>query len=145
MRLLGLDVGEARVGVAVSDPDATVASPVAVLDGRLLARDIRPLRALAEDYEVAGLVVGLPVGMNGEEGQQAAAVRTTADAWSVALGLPVTYVDERLSSAEAARSMRAAGVPARKQRGQLDMVAAALILQSHLDTHRRGEPDAGEE
>ncbi|MHB1341767.1 MAG: Holliday junction resolvase RuvX [Coriobacteriia bacterium] len=145
MRLLGLDIGEARVGVAVSDPDATVASPVAVLDGRILARDIRPLRLLVEDYEPAALVVGLPVGMNGEEGQQAAAVRAIADGWSDALGLPVTYVDERLSSAEAARSMRAAGVPARKQRGQLDMVAAALILQSHLDTLRRSSPDVGHE
>lgn len=136
MRLLGLDIGEARVGVAVSDPDGTVASPVSVLDGRQLARDIRPLRLLTEDYEVDGLVVGLPVGMNGEEGAQAAAVRSVAERWAAALGLPVTYVDERLSSAEAARSMRAAGVSARKQRGQLDMVAAALILQTHLDSQR---------
>ncbi|MGB4592399.1 MAG: Holliday junction resolvase RuvX [Coriobacteriia bacterium] len=136
MRLLGLDIGEARVGVAVSDPDGTVASPVAVLDGRQLARDIRPLRLLVEDYEVAGLVVGLPVGMNGEEGAQAATVRSVADAWATVLGLPITYVDERLSSAEAARSMHAAGVSARKQRGQLDMVAAALILQTHLDLQR---------
>lgn len=141
MRLLGLDIGEVRVGVAVCDPGGSVASPLAVLDGRELARDIRPLRVLADDYEVGGLVVGLPVGMNGEEGAQALRTRQMAEAWSQALGLPVVYVDERLTSAEASRSMRAAGVSSAKQRGRLDMVAAALILQTHLDMRRGGRDD----
>lgn len=137
MRLLGLDIGEARVGVAVSDPSGAIASPLAVLDARSLARDIRPLQEIVKTYEAAGLVVGLPLGMNGAEGRQAAAVRAVGDRLGRALGLPVTYADERLSSAQASRAMGAGGVEAKKQRGRLDMVAAAIILQAHLDATRR--------
>ena len=137
MRLLGLDIGEVRVGVAVSDPAGTIASPLAVLDGRALARDVRPLKELADEYEVAGLVAGLPIGMNGVEGAQAVRVRAVAERLGAALALPVTYADERLSSKAAGRAMSGGGVTAKKQRGKLDMVAAALILQTYLDSQRR--------
>jgi putative Holliday junction resolvase len=137
MRLLGLDIGEARVGIAVSDPEGTIASPVAVLDGRRLARDIAPLRELADEYDVAGLVVGLPVGMDGTEGAQAAVVRETATRLGRELALPVTFADERLSSKTAGRAMSASGVSTKRQRGRLDMVAAAIILQTYLDGRRR--------
>lgn len=137
MRLLGLDIGEARVGVAVSDPGGTIASPVAVLDGRRLVRDITPLRELAESYEVAGLVVGLPFGMSGAEGPQAALVRETAARFGRELGLPVTFADERLSSKAAGRAMSGSGVSTKRQRGRLDMVAASIILQTYLDGRRR--------
>lgn len=133
MRLIGLDIGEARVGVAVSDPGGTIASPLTVLDARLLARDIRPLRTLAEDYEAGGLVIGLPLSMNGTEGKQAKSVRAVGDRIGRELGLGVVYADERLSSATASRAMSAGGVNAKQQRGRLDMVAAAVILQAYLD------------
>jgi len=133
MRLLGLDIGEARVGVAVSDPGRTIASPVAVLDGRRLKRDIAPLRDLVEEYEVAGIVVGLPLGMSGGEGPQAALVRETATRFGRELHLPVTFADERLSSKTASRAMSGGGVSSKRQRGRLDMVAAAIILQTYLD------------
>lgn len=136
MRLLGLDIGEARVGVAVSDPAGTIASPLAVLDGRTLVRDIRPLKDLVDEYEVAGLVVGLPIGMNGAEGAQATRVRAVAERLGATLALPVMYADERLSSKAAGRAMSGGGVTAKRQRGKLDMVAAALILQMHLDSQR---------
>ncbi len=139
MRLLGLDIGEARIGVAVSDPGGTIASPLDVLDARQLARDIRPLKTLAEDYEVAGLVIGLPLSMDGTEGRQAASVRSAGDRLGRALGLPVTYADERLTSATASRAMGEGGVNSKKQRGRLDMVAAAIILQSYLDANRAVE------
>lgn len=139
MRLLGLDIGEARVGVAVSDPAGTIASPLVVLDARQLARDIRPLRTLVEDYEVGGLVVGLPLSMNGSEGRQSASVRAVGDRLSRELALPVTYADERLSSATASRAMGSGGVKAKQQRGRLDMVAAAIILQAYLDGQRNTE------
>ena len=137
MRLLGLDIGEARVGVAVSDPAGTIASPLAVLDGRALIRDIRPLKELADEYEVAGLVVGLPIGMNGVEGAQAARVREYAERLGAELALPVAYADERLSSKAAGCAMSGGGVTAKRQRGKLDMVAASLILQMYLDSQRR--------
>ncbi len=139
MRLLGLDIGKARVGVAVSDPAQTIASPLAVLDARALNRDVRPLKMIAEDYEVGGLVVGLPLSMNGTEGPQAASVRAVGDRLGKALALSVTYVDERLSSATASRAMGDAGVNTKRQRGKLDMVAASIILQSYIDGLRRSD------
>jgi putative Holliday junction resolvase len=141
MRLVGLDIGEARIGVAVSDAGGVVASPLVVLDARALARDIGPLKRIVEDYEAGGLVVGLPLTLAGEEGPQAVAVREQTERIATALGMEIAYVDERLSSAAAARAMAEAGVSARDRRGQLDMVAAAYILQGYLDTQRRSTPD----
>ena len=108
MRALGLDIGSVRVGVAVSDPAGAVASAVSVLDARELARDVRPLARIAEDYDAEVLVVGLPFTLAGEEGPQAADVREVAGRLAGALGLPLVFQDERNSSAEARRSMRAA-------------------------------------
>lgn len=144
MRLIGLDIGKARVGVAMSDPAGTIASPVAVLDARKLSRDIRPLKTLVEDYEAEGLVIGLPLSMDGSEGPQAAAVRSVGDRLGKALALPVVYADERLSSSTASRAMSDGGVRSKGQRGKLDMVAAAIILQSHLDGIRRTGTDESE-
>ena len=141
MRALGLDIGAARVGVAVSDRDGTVASPVAVLDARALARDVRALVRIAEDYEAECLVVGMPLTMAGEEGPQAAIVRAEAERLAAALGLPVEYHDERLSSAEARRVMRESGKSEKAQRGALDKVAAAIVLQGWLDARRATQED----
>ena len=138
MRTLGLDIGSVRVGVAVSDPDGAVASAVAVLDARELARDTRSLARIVEDYEAEQLVVGLPLTLSGDEGPQAAEVREVAGRLADALGLPVAYQDERNSSAEARRAMRAAGLSEREQRGSLDKVAAAILLQTWLDARRAG-------
>lgn len=138
MRALGLDIGSVRVGVAVSDPDGAVASAVAVLDARELARDTRSLARIVEDYEAEQLVVGLPLTLSGDEGPQAAEVRGVAGRLADALGLPVAYQDERNSSAEARRAMRAAGLSEREQRGSLDKVAAAILLQTWLDARRAG-------
>ena len=139
MRALGLDIGSVRVGVAVSDPAGAVASAVGVLDARELARDMRPLARIAEDYEAELLVVGLPLTLAGEEGPQAVDVRVSAERIAAALGLPLVFQDERNSSAEARRSMRAAGLSDKQQRGSLDKVAAAILLQTWLDAQRGGE------
>ncbi len=136
MRVLGLDIGSARIGVAVSDPTGSVATPLAVLDARELARDPRALARLAEDYEAELLLVGLPLTLAGEEGPQAADVRVLADRLAAVISLPVVYFDERNSTAEARRTMREAGVSEREQRGTLDMVAAAIFLQAWLDARR---------
>lgn len=136
MRALGLDIGSVRVGVAISDPSGTIASPLAVLDARKLREDPAELRAIVDENGVELLVVGLPVTMAGEEGRQARAVRETAESLGEALGLPVAFVDERLSTSEAAAAMRTSGVRSRKQRGRLDKVAATLVLQAYLDGAR---------
>ena len=134
MRRLGLDIGERRIGVAVSDPSGRVATPLTVLDARELARDAGPLRRLIEDYEPGELVVGLPLTLAGDEGPQAHIVKATVRRLIEPLGIPVAYHDERLTSTEAERAMAAAGADARARRGSVDMVAAALLLQSYLET-----------
>jgi putative Holliday junction resolvase len=133
MRALGLDIGSVRIGVALSDPDLTIATPHAVLAAADLARDPKALVRIIEEYEVDTVVIGLPTSLDGQEGQQAADVRAAAEQLAQALPVSVEYWDERLSSTEASRLMRSAGMAASKQRGMLDKVAAAIILQGWLD------------
>ena len=143
MRVLALDIGERRIGVAVSDVQQRVATPLVVLDAAVL-REPKPLLELVDDYEVGCLVIGLPLSLNGVEGPQAQKVKAAGESLARNLGVPVIYADERLSSAEASRAMRAAGVSERDQRGRLDMVAAALFLQSYLDSRAEAvERDVG--
>ncbi len=137
MRVLGLDIGEKRLGVAVSDPTLTVASPLVVLDAKSELGDGRELKRIIDDYDVELLVVGLPRSMDGSEGPQAQRVRRAAERLSGILGVPVVYADERLSSVEAGRAMSEAGLSDRAKRGSVDMVAAALFLQSHLDARAK--------
>ncbi len=138
MRVLGLDIGEKRIGVAVSDPSGTVATPLAVVDAAPALGDGTGLRTLVADYEVELLVVGLPLSLDGTEGPQAARVRHAAGRLERLLGVPVTYTDERLSSSAASRAMAESGASERDRRGSVDMVAATLFLQAYLDA-RRGE------
>lgn len=132
MRSLALDIGEARVGVAVSDAGGRVASPLTVLDARSRLSD--RVAAIVDEYGAEEVVVGLPIGLSGDEGPQARRVRDAAAALASALDVPVTFWDERLSSAEARRVLTAGGVSDRKKRGKVDMIAAALVLQSYLDS-----------
>lgn len=144
MRALGLDIGECRIGVAVSDPTGIVSTPLTVLDARALARDASPLRRLVEDYEPQLLVVGLPLTLAGEEGPQARTVKSTVQRLIAPLGIPVAYHDERFSSTAANRAMADAGADERARRGSVDMVAASLLLQSYLDANRRDRSAAHE-
>lgn len=132
MRLLGLDIGERRVGVAVSDPAGRVATPLKVLPAPL-SGDVAPLKRLIEDYEIETVVVGLPLSLDGSEGPQAAAVRVEIERLSRALSLTWIFHDERLSSVAAERLMAEAGADSRQRRGSVDMVAASIMLQSFLD------------
>ncbi|MBC7266978.1 MAG: Holliday junction resolvase RuvX [Coriobacteriia bacterium] len=136
MRVLGLDIGSVRVGVAISDPSGSVAVPRTVLDAKRLFDDPSELKAIVEDEGVGLLVVGLPVTMAGEEGPQADRARSAGDALGAALGVPVEYFDERLTSAEASAAMRSGGVKSRHQRGRIDAAAAALMLQAYLDSRK---------
>lgn len=139
MRVLALDIGEKRIGVAVSDSSGSVATPLKVLPTQAVLCDSRLLVNLAEDYEVELVVVGLPVSMDGTEGNQAAEVRRVAALLAKTLPVPFDFFDERLSSAAAKRAMTEAGVSDKAKRGSVDMVAASLFLQSYLDSRRPRE------
>ena len=133
-RILGLDIGERRIGVAVSDELGAIASPVGSIERR--ADVATELRNLAARYGATRLVAGLPVSLSGREGPQAAEVRACADALATAVGLPLEYWDERLTTSIAERQLIAAGSRRSRRREQIDAVAAAIILQGYLD-HRR--------
>lgn len=135
-RVLGLDVGERRIGVAVSDEGWLIASPVETVDRRRDA--VGALGRLAATWDAERVVVGLPTGLSGREGPQAAAVRAFAAALEEALGpgRPVEFWDERLSTLVAERSLVASGVRRQERKGQIDAVAAAVILQGWLDHQR---------
>ena len=136
MRVLALDIGEVRVGVAVSDPAGRVASPVCVLPSAEVLAHAANFRRVLEDWEPDLLVCGLPRTLAGEEGPQAARIREQAQRIASTCGIPLEFADERLSSAEAKRILRSQGLSERAMRGKVDMVAASLFLQSWLDTRQ---------
>lgn len=134
MRALGIDLGSKRIGVAVSDPSGTVASPYEVVErSGDVARDHRRLAAIASDVEAEVVVVGLPLSLSGQQGPAALLVNEEVEALRAALGVPVEVIDERMSTVSAHAVLKAAGLSEMKRRGQVDKVAAAVILQSWLD------------
>ncbi|MEW6278673.1 MAG: Holliday junction resolvase RuvX [Candidatus Eremiobacterota bacterium] len=139
MRLMGIDYGRRRVGVALSDPSGRIASPHSTLDGRRLGTLLEEIAGLVRAHEVAELVVGLPVNMDGSLGPQARDAERFAGILRDRLGLPVELQDERLTTAQAGSALRQGGGDPRA----VDRVAASLILQAFLDRRRRPHP-AGE-
>lgn len=135
MVALALDIGQTRIGVAVSDRSGTVAMPVKVLPASEVTGMARSFRRILEDHEPDVLVCGLPQTMAGEEGPQAERIRGIARRLAEAVGLPLSFSDERLSSAEAKRILREQGLSERQMRGKVDCIAASLFLQSWLDAH----------
>lgn len=142
MRILAVDMGERRVGLAVSDPTGTVAQPLSVA---VLEEPDEILEVVAEAARRAGaeaLVIGLPRHMNGEEGEGARRARALAAALTERLGVPVDLWDERLTTVAAHRALREGGVSGRRRRDKVDKMAAALILQGYLEA-RRGRTTTG--
>ena len=142
MIALALDIGEVRVGIAVSDATGRIAMPVKVLPAAEVAGMARPFRLLLEDYEPDVLVCGRPETLGGEDGPQAERVMEAARTIAQALDLPLEFTDERLSSQEAKRILRAEGLSERKMRGKVDMVAASLFLQAWLDAQKGNDDSA---
>ncbi|MDR0347403.1 MAG: Holliday junction resolvase RuvX [Coriobacteriales bacterium] len=132
MRVLAFDIGEKRIGVAGGDTDAKIAIPISTISAQEVLSGAPVFRRLIEDHEPGLLVVGLPLSLDGEENQQAKRVREVAERIAEATGLPVVYQDERLSSAEARRSLRETGCTEREMRGKIDMVAASFILRAYF-------------
>ena len=138
MRVVGLDLGARRIGVAVSDATGTIASPHAVVDrsGRR-ADDHRRLAQLVADLGAERVVVGLPLSLSGDAGPAARAALEEVEALTPVMGVPVETHDERLTTVSAERALRAGGTRARARRAVVDKVAAAVMLQAWLDGRSR--------
>ena len=137
MRLLGLDVGDVKIGVAVCDSLEFAAFPVGLVRRvGSLKRDVAAIAALAAEQEAEGVIIGLPLSWNGDAGPQAQKTQGFAKALANVLPLPVVLWDESLSSVEAEELLIAQGVSRAKRRERIDQTAAALILESYL-AHRR--------
>jgi len=135
-RILALDIGEKRIGVAVSDQTRTLARPVQAIVRASLDSDIQALADLLAHYNVDTLVIGYPLSLSGEEGPQAVRVKRYAERLTAKLPITVTLWDERYSTLEATEKLVAAGRRRQGDKGQVDAAAAAVILQGYLDSRR---------
>jgi putative Holliday junction resolvase len=137
-RRLGIDAGSVRVGVALSDPEGVLATPLATLSrDQRSGADLERLAGLVVEHEVVEVVVGLPRTLAGRHGAASEAAQEYAAALArLVAPVPVRLADERLSTVAATRSLRAGGVPGRRQRAIVDQAAAVHILQSWLDGSR---------
>lgn len=134
-RVIGLDPGERRIGVALSDTLGIIAQPHVVLDRR--AGDaIAAIKELCAEYEIRIVVVGLPRSLSGEEGPAAAKARELGAAVREATGCEIEFVDERFTTVQAEAALLEGGVRRRQRREKIDMVAAAVMLQGYLDARR---------
>ena len=139
-RLLGIDLGEKTIGLALSDVGRSIATPLETIRRTKFTPDAERIRALASRLEVGGIVMGLPLNMDGSEGPRAQATRSFVRNLKPLLNLPVVFWDERLSTAAVTRTLLDADA-SRARRGEVvDKMAAAYILQGALDRLRRSQP-----
>ncbi len=143
IRVMAIDHGERRLGIALSDPSGVIALPFEVLERSGWSRDLAHIRGLIETYGVGEVIVGRPLTTRGEVGGQTRHAARFAARLRASIGIPVREVDERFSTAAAERSMREAGVSQRQGRTKRDAAAAALILQPYLDRRRTQTPLPG--
>jgi putative holliday junction resolvase len=137
--VLGLDLGDARIGVAISDPDRRLAVPVGTVHVGRPPGELIALSALVRERDVTRIVIGLPLSMSGDRGGGAAHAESFADALRSVVDVPIELHDERFSTVEAERALAAAGIRGRERRRVVDASAAAVILQAWLD----GQPSNG--
>ena len=135
-RMCALDVGEKRIGVAMSDESQTVARAYTTLPASPFPVFVQKLGTILQAETVVELVIGLPISLNGTEGQQAARIRAFIEALRAHVTLPITTCDERYTSAEAQRIMIEAGLRPEQRKAKIDEVAASIILQDVLDARR---------
>ena len=133
---MAVDLGSKRVGLALSDPTGKIAQPLATIDASPQETLADRVAEIAKQHEVKQIVVGLPRRLDGSFGPEAKAARAIADEIRKASGRPVDLADERLTTAQAERSMIEVGVRRARRKASIDQVAATLLLQSHLDRKR---------
>jgi len=144
--VLGLDFGTRRIGLAVSDRDGRIAFPAGCLESQGTAKDLQALCALVEKREITRVVVGLPIHLDGRAGPEADAARAFARGVAEATGLPVEMLDERWTTLEAERALRELGkrggakrAANRRHRGNVDAVAATILLRCYLERRQAGD------
>jgi len=133
-RVLALDLGEKRIGVAVSDPTRTIAKSLTVLNRKSRKEDCERIARLIDEQQANLLVVGLPIPLNGVEGEKAAWVRDYTAVLQQHIAIPAEFWDEAMTTVQAYDSMRQRGKRAKQAKERIDAVAAAFILQSYLDS-----------
>lgn len=133
MRSLGLDIGDKRIGVALSDPEGILASPLAIIDRRDDTTDVEAIVNIISRQQVGQIIIGLPRSMDGSIGRQAEKVKSFAEKLSSHTDVPVEFRDERLTTVSAKRLMQSIGRKKTGKKTRDDAMAAALILQSYLD------------
>ena len=139
IRILGLDVGDRRIGVALSDALGLTAQRLTVLERQGGSGDAEAVRALIERHAVDTVVMGLPLTMRGEQGPQAKKVVEFSEALKRRISVPIELVDERLTTVQGTRALQETHTSRRARKGMIDQVAAQLILQQFLDRRRAGE------
>jgi putative Holliday junction resolvase len=136
MRILAIDYGSTRIGLALSDPTGTLARPLPFLPAKGDAKLAREIAEMAKKQEAELILLGLPRNMDGSSGEAAIRVQAFAAALRQATAIRVQLIDERLSTVQASRQLQEAGKNTRQQRGQIDSEAAAVLLQGYLDTQQ---------
>jgi putative Holliday junction resolvase len=139
-RLLGLDLGEKTIGLALSDVLLTVATPLKTLKRGKFSADVKALTALLAEHDIGGLVVGLPLNMDGSEGPSAQSARAFGRNFAQISDCPLAFSDERLSTAAVTRTLIAADTSRKRRNELVDKLAAAYILQGALDKLRHLPP-----
>jgi putative Holliday junction resolvase len=135
-RILALDVGRKRIGLAVSDELGITAQGIDTLQRTRIRDDLAALKDIAETWNVRLLLIGRPLHMSGSESRQSEYTREFAERLEQHLGLPLVYWDERLTSAEAERMLRDAGASLDQKKRSVDRLAAVLLLESYLESQR---------
>ncbi len=132
-RLLGVDFGTVRIGLSLSDPTRTLASPLPFLDNKSPQQVIAAITALIETHQITGLVIGIPRNMDGTYGPSAHKVRDFIVQIQKSIALPITPIDERLTTAQASKQLSSIGLNQKQLRKKVDSSSASLILQQYLD------------
>jgi putative holliday junction resolvase len=140
-RIMALDVGKRRIGIAVSDPLRITAQGLPTLHRTRVREDVAALVELAKEYEVGLFLVGHPLHMSGDESRQAEYTRDFAGRLTRATGVPIQYWDERMTSIEAERVLRESGISIEKRARAVDQLAAVILLESYLDSLPRTTND----
>jgi putative Holliday junction resolvase len=142
-RLLAIDPGKVRLGLAISDADRRIASPLTTYTRRDPKQDALYFKKTVEEEEISQIVIGLPVHLNGSEGEQAKAARKFGVWLQATTGLPCVFYDERYTTSEAESSLWNAGLTHKKRKERRDRVAAQILLQAYLDAGCPAESKAG--
>ncbi len=146
-RIAGIDYGHVRIGIAISDPDRTIASPLENYDSRGRDQDARRFRRLVDEEGIVLFVVGLPIHLDGRESEKSLEARAFGQWLGETTGIPVEFFDERFTSREAEQLLQAAELTKQRRKKRLDMLAAQIMLSAYLErsqNHRAGDSSIGQ-